>query len=50
MDMKKKVYEAPEVLVVQLTHCAIIAASSNGTEPMGEGVRERNPYEDQYSW
>ena len=50
MDMKKKSYEAPEVMVVQLTQCAIIAASGNGTEDPFEETRERNPYEDQFSW
>jgi len=45
--MKKKSYEAPEVLVVQLTQCAMLA-NSGGDEI--DRVRERNPYDDMNEW
>ena len=45
--MKKKSYEAPEVLVVKLTQTSMIAASITDEEIL---TRERNPYEDQFSW
>ena len=45
--MKKKSYEAPEVMVVQLTQCAMLA-NSGGDE--GDLVRERNPYDDMDEW
>ena len=39
--MKKKIYEQPAILVVQLTQCAMLA---NSIDTEGDLVRERRGY------
>jgi hypothetical protein len=49
--MEKKCYEAPEVMVVQLTQCTIIATSGQqGGGNIEDFTRERNPYDDMNNW
>ena len=45
--MKKKVYEAPEILVVQLTQCSMLANSGGNEEIL---TREQKIYDEDDEW